>query len=173
MGDSVPFPDLKGQAPLRRTRATSAAGEEFALFLTSKVRLHCDSLFAPLPDVTSHPFPDLKGQAPLRPGSSARPPWRMHLFLTSKVRLHCDPVSCRFARCQLGCLFLTSKVRLHCDSTGVDMSPERLPQPFPDLKGQAPLRRLAALCRSPYANSLFLTSKVRLHCDASRTSHVP
>ena len=59
------FPDLKGQAPLRRI---SAHEVHFGgnLFLTSKVRLHCD-METILPrgrgDV---PFPDLKGQAPLR-----------------------------------------------------------------------------------------------------------
>ena len=40
-------------------------------------------------------------------------------------------------------LFLTSKVRLHCDDlvlSNVEGDPIR---PFPDLKGQAPLRRVA------------------------------
>ena len=35
------FPDLKGQAPLRPGQAEGAVREAI-LFLTSKVRLHCD-----------------------------------------------------------------------------------------------------------------------------------
>ena len=61
------------------------------LFLTSKVRLHCD-IFEKGLDLLRDP----------------------QLFLTSKVRLHCD----LFARPGdgfYGPLFLTSKVRLHCD----------------------------------------------------------
>ena len=62
-------------------------------------------------------------------------------------------------------LFLTSKVRLHCDR----VRPEVLScatQPFPDLKGQAPLRPVAAVAADQETvGTLFLTSKVRLHCD--------
>ena len=62
-------------------------------------------------------------------------------------------------------LFLTSKVRLHCDCainpylfiTGL---------PFPDLKGQAPLRQCVGVLHGEDLGELFLTSKVRLHCDA-------
>ena len=60
------------------------------LFLTSKVRLHCD---------------DFHGET-LEP--------REVLFLTSKVRLHCDMLGLRWVRVTV-VLFLTSKVRLHCD----------------------------------------------------------
>jgi len=60
------FPDLKGQAPLRPDTAAPTPKEPTDLFLTSKVRLHCDSL-----------------AAAWRSMSGA-------LFLTSKVRLHCD-----------------------------------------------------------------------------------
>ena len=60
------------------------------LFLTSKVRLHCDS--------------ELQG----------RDQGFRELFLTSKVRLHCDLYSRATPATQSG-LFLTSKVRLHCD----------------------------------------------------------
>ena len=38
--------------------------------------------------------------------------------------------------------------------------------PFPDLKGQAPLRPFVAT-PSVTCSQLFLTSKVRLHCDAN------
>ena len=37
------------------------------LFLTSKVRLHCDLPVAGPAVLHRHAFPDLKGQAPLRP----------------------------------------------------------------------------------------------------------
>ena len=87
-----------------------------SLFLTSKVRLHCDRDL--LSDVRS-----IKA-----------------LFLTSKARLHCDHGVESSYRASHG-LFLTSKVRLHCDRQspgGRTMSDE---PPFPDLKGQAPLRR--------------------------------
>jgi len=60
------------------------------LFLTSKVRLHCDSwAFTPA-------------------GAT------VGLFLTSKVKLHCDVTDDRVG-CSGSALFLTSKVRLHCD----------------------------------------------------------
>ena len=61
------------------------------LFLTSKVRLHCDGI----------------------PGSLTL---GIELFLTSKVRLHCDQALAVAAGKQRA-LFLTSKVRLHCDKT--------------------------------------------------------
>ena len=63
-------------------------------------------------------------------------------------------------------LFLTSKVRLHCDNWILTTTGSIVKSPFPDLKGQAPLRqpRDAVLARVDVA--LFLTSKVRLHCDA-------
>ena len=63
-----------------------------SLFLTSKVRLHCDQ--------SSHQVGSLSGD----------------LFLTSKVRLHCDVPLMGPARYRIG-LFLTSKVRLHCDNS--------------------------------------------------------
>ena len=75
------------------------------LFLTSKVRLHCD---------LSTRMACILG---------------MPLFLTSKVRLHCDtpiPFQERFLRKHL---FLTSKVRLHCDEEGAERV-DGLPQPF-------------------------------------------
>ena len=89
------------------------------LFLTSKVRLHCDVRVTVLCSVL---------------GS---------LFLTSKVRLHCDLT---FSPClKLGAyLFLTSKVRLHCDLTPEAAATIDV-DPFPDLKGQAPLRQLRHL----------------------------
>ena len=59
------FPDLKGQAPLRQDHLAVAVGDDH-LFLTSKVRLHCDRQH----DETC------AGE--------------LSLFLTSKVRLHCD-----------------------------------------------------------------------------------
>ena len=62
------------------------------LFLTSKVRLHCDFHTNGRAVRTAASFPDLKGQAPLRQVMD----WVLktleviRLFLTSKVRLHCD-----------------------------------------------------------------------------------
>ena len=41
-------------------------------------------------------------------------------------------------------LFLTSKVRLHCDKVE-QLQARAIAAPFPDLKGQAPLRRGEAL----------------------------
>ena len=61
------------------------------LFLTSKVRLHCDNI-----------------------GMSRNRRRRNCLFLTSKVRLHCDIVG-KYQLPTDNTLFLTSKVRLHCD----------------------------------------------------------
>ena len=61
------------------------------LFLTSKVRLHCD-MFARHSGVMNK-----------------------CLFLTSKVRLHCDEHFDPHAWATAVRLFLTSKVRLHCD----------------------------------------------------------
>ena len=142
-----PFPDLKGQAPLRRVPEGFRERLPAALFLTSKVRLHCDGSEAALAVTASFPFPDLKGQAPLRHMNKQimfMP--NIILFLTSKVRLHCD-LSTRMA-CILGMpLFLTSKVRLHCDT----------PIPFQERF----LRK-----------HLFLTSKVRLHCDEEGAERV-
>ena len=72
----TPFPDLKGQAPLRLGHSLFEGLGVVALFLTSKVRLHCDLLSRKTLDPDALPFPDLKGQAPLRrytppPASSA------------------------------------------------------------------------------------------------------
>ena len=85
------FPDLKGQAPLRRQESLHLDAGRMPPFPDLKGQ-------APLrPDLPDHAveggdaFPDLKGQAPLR-----RPRCPVHhhgsvvLFLTSKVRLHCD-----------------------------------------------------------------------------------
>ena len=98
----------------------------------------------------------------------------MRLFLTTKVRLHCDRVG--FSHSVDPCLdlFLTSKVRLHCDEGGLQLTSLVL-GPFPDLKGQAPLRPLRGQDGHPIY-TLFLTSKVRLHCDriaAQRPERVP
>ena len=62
-------------------------------------------------------------------------------------------------------LFLTSKVRLHCDRAVVSSPSQTRRVPFPDLKGQAPLRPLYAIGLDGRIHDLFLTSKVRLHCD--------
>ena len=64
---SGPFPDLKGQAPLRLGAQRDLCAGEYLLFLTSKVRLHCDYRGPGLSHAAGDPFPDLKGQAPLRP----------------------------------------------------------------------------------------------------------
>ena len=61
-----PFPDLKGQAPLRPLPPAPVPAPRSPLFLTSKVRLHCD-------------FGDYLNKVK-----------DQLLFLTSKVRLHCD-----------------------------------------------------------------------------------
>ena len=111
---TCPFPDLKGQAPLRRTAVPSTLPQSQLLFLTSKVRLHCDL-------ITDDPIKDRA------------------LFLTSKVRLHCDAVSLASPNWAPHVLFLTSKVRLHCDASASARSTV-YSWPFPDLKGQAPLR---------------------------------
>ena len=92
------FPDLKGQAPLRRVAGGQLRGDLQQLFLTSKVRLHCDS----------------------RPAAVMRSCRK--LFLTSKVRLHCD-VEWMMALPAGWVLFLTSKVRLHCDKPGSHRKP--------------------------------------------------
>ena len=86
-----------------------------------------------------------------------------NLFLTSKVRLHCDG-SGGCGRLVELLLFLTSKVRLHCDSRS-HIPINELRTPFPDLKGQAPLRLARRVRRGQIRVVLFLTSKVRLHCD--------
>ena len=85
-----PFPDLKGQAPLRHLVHRDLRGTHI-LFLTSKVRLHCDMHRNSGPGRGPTPFPDLKGQAPLRRADiTADHGAAASLFLTSKVRLHCD-----------------------------------------------------------------------------------
>ncbi len=62
------------------------------------------------------------------------------LFLTSKVRLHCDYTRFRkYGGVPTG-LFLTSNVRLHCDERTPPDLFRMAALPFPDLKGQAPLR---------------------------------
>ena len=113
--NGVPFPDLKGQAPLRPA-AFATLPSTLGLFLTSKVRLHCDKLLIPSVLKKLATFPDLKGQAPLRPVWGSESAWREALFLTSKVRLHCDEVRRNGTAVDPVELFLTSKVRLHCDS---------------------------------------------------------
>ena len=61
------------------------------LFLTSKVRLHCDRIHSSAIAAGVYTFPDLKGQAPLRQELwKHENPVMGQLFLTSKVRLHCD-----------------------------------------------------------------------------------
>ena len=60
------------------------------LFLTSKVRLHCDRSKKSMILTPRSTFPDLKGQAPLRPFVATPSVTCSQLFLTSKVRLHCD-----------------------------------------------------------------------------------
>ena len=85
-------------------------------------------------------FPDLKGQAPLRLWRRRAKLAKALLFLTSKVRLHCDHQQVQH-RLIIGMLFLTSKVRLHCGGRG------RGAPPFPDLKGQAPLRQRHAILK--------------------------
>ena len=110
------------------------------LFLTSKVRLHCDEPPNAFFTTRHNAFPDLKGQAPLRLNQDvACRDVRLNLFLTSKVRLHCDSAALVSALYVRSGLFLTSKVRLHCDLLPPAVTVGRL-QPFPDLKGQAPLR---------------------------------
>ena len=50
------FPDLKGQAPLRPEICEWSASVVPELFLTSKVRLHCDTKKAALPTDASTAF---------------------------------------------------------------------------------------------------------------------
>ena len=111
----MPFPDLKGQAPLRLVRHVRGAGRhtpfpdlkgQAPLRLAHKRRPQ-HRRYSPFPDLKGQAplrrhgelprgsqgasFPDLKGQAPLRPvDSSAEGEKLRTLFLTSKVRLHCD-----------------------------------------------------------------------------------
>ena len=59
------FPDLKGQAPLRQLLGLVLVADA-PLFLTSKVRLHCDPGEGAARQGLCPAFPDLKGQAPLR-----------------------------------------------------------------------------------------------------------
>ena len=89
--------------------------DAWVLFLTSKVRLHCDARTCCVRDVAAAPFPDLKGQAPLRLGFLlVRPDAQMPFpDLKGQAPLrHASPSG----------------------ATATD-------RPFPDLKGQAPLRR--------------------------------
>ena len=161
------------------------------LFLTSKVRLHCDLLMASLfREHYANLFLTSKVRLHCDHGGTTPPVERAGgLFLTSKVRLHCDilkgcpsphPMICLFltSKVRLHCdseqlkefgetlinLFLTSKVRLHCDNALRRSIPART-LPFPDLKGQAPLRQPGDVAGPPAVVVLFLTSKVRLHCD--------
>ena len=152
-----PFPDLKGQAPLRRPAGQLPATPRYPPFPDLKGQAPLRLTAEQRRSAPRRPFPDLKGQAPLRLGT---PPQERHakesLFLTSKVRLHCDR-ECGNQRnrvCFTG-LFLTSKVRLHCD---VDSCSLRIPAsspPFPDLKGQAPLRRTRATSAGAAAPAAF------------------
>ena len=108
------------------------------LFLTSKVRLHCDALTSRRNDGVARPFPDLKGQAPLRP--------YLH-------ECYCD-MPATFPD-------LKGQAPLRPQTVA---SPLWHHRPFPDLKGQAPLRHGVSLFVDQ-GGELFLTSKVRLHCD--------
>ena len=92
------------------------------LFLTSKVRLHCD--FARPGDGFYGPaaFPDLKGQAPLR-------------------RLCRDG----FVRCDDSFPDLKGQAPLR--PAGPGRGRGRGAPPFPDLKGQAPLRQRHAILK--------------------------
>ena len=60
------FPDLQGQAPLRHLQLDVWQSFSWDLFLTSKVRLHCDDLAFESDGNMTTTFPDLQGQAPLR-----------------------------------------------------------------------------------------------------------
>ena len=87
------------------------------LFLTSKVRLHCDH------SVTS------------------APPWQpRRLFLTSKVRLHCDRYR---VDAWNGALDSFPDLKGQAPLRHVEIPQEIADgKTFPDLKGQAPLRRI-------------------------------
>ena len=75
-----PFPDLKGQAPLRLRIRRPHDRSRHSLFLTSKVRLHCDHVEDQMRFGAVVPFPDLKGQAPLRPAQDQATPRRPDPF---------------------------------------------------------------------------------------------
>ena len=84
------FPDLKGQAPLRRFQPNARALSQSSF---PDLKGQAPLRHAAGDDLSRglHAFPDLKGQAPLRyaplrPLAAAG----FDLFLTSKVRLHCD-----------------------------------------------------------------------------------
>ena len=132
------------------------------LFLTSKVRLHCDDIYNEGIARSWNPFPDLKGQAPLRPAGKGGHVYFPNLFLTSKVRLHCDGAPSGGSldrRCAFPDLKGQAPLR------PVDFDQVEFPDDaFPDLKGQAPLRRVDNEGHIR-GGELFLTSKVRLHCD--------
>ena len=160
-----PFPDLKGQAPLRPTAHEPHWRPCPCLFLTSKVRLHCDESIAQATPNTPAPFPDLKGQAPLR-GPRQHPARHVQLppfpDLKGQAPLRQDRSACSTRAA--GKTFPDLK----------DQAPLRPPHPqhcsqqiraFPDLKGQTPLRPGAVPCWDTDTPHLFLTSKVRLHCD--------
>ena len=132
------FPDIKGQAPLRQGRLCRTSLARCDLFLTSKVRLHCDSPREPPAGSSTAAFPDLKGQAPLRRPDGHQRLGRQGAFPDLKG--------------QAPLRLLIEQIRQHTETT------------FPDLKGQAPLR-LPGGCLLPSGPGLFLTSKVRLHCD--------
>ena len=108
------FPDLKGQAPLRPHGIQDKAIEKF-LFLTSKVRLHCDKTRTGLFNTYIDPFPDLKGQAPLPRLGDRHPHARRHPFPDLKGQAPLRPAR--------------------------RPPPPAKPSAFPDLKGQAPLQR--------------------------------
>ena len=137
------------------------------LFLTSKVRLHCDEPIEWREEKLDDAFPDLKGQAPLRRLARLDVVDELPvLFLTSKVRLHCDLRDLAAAEVEALRLFLTSKVRLHCDSV---MPSSRMGVPPLFLTSKV---RLHCDCQMMWrmcicSACLFLTSKVRLHCDQS------
>ena len=135
---SCSFPDLQGQAPLRRLNLTCPTNPP-PLFLTSKVRLHCDRGCCANRGPVAAPFPDLQGQAPLRHGVALLQNQRQEVaFPDLQGQAPLRPVAVADTL-PLHLLFLTSKVRLHCD--GLDaLDPNNMNPTFPDLQGQAPLR---------------------------------
>ena len=150
---------------MRQITNINGATSQAELFLTSKVRLHCDPVMSSASPAWEVLF--LTSKVRLHCDSERhRGCWRTPypLFLTSKVRLHCDEDGIRSHEQLLG-LFLTSKVRLHCDTDRLHVEAWGS-SAFPDLKGQAPLRLHDVIPLQDALNKLFLTSKVRLHCDA-------
>ena len=124
VGQFAAFPDLKGQAPLRLEAKRLAVGD-FLLFLTSKVRLHCDQVWVlNLIDFTAL-FLTSKVRLHCDGGAAEMSVQVMKLFLTSKVRLHCDLRTLPPHPQHRSQLFLTSKVRLHCDRVAVRGPPRR------------------------------------------------